>query len=230
MATLVFDTGPIISLALNNLLSILPELRQQFRGQFLIPPSVKRELVDHPIANKRFKFEALQVLSTIEAGTLTISGECRAAAEQLMGTANQVFRVGRENLQIIHFAEMEALALAVQTRAAAMVVDERTTRLLIESPKLLHQLLERKLAAPVTMHQPSLKAFQRRAAGIKFLRSAELAVLAYEHGILDRYVLKIPEARKQLLQGVLWGLKLNGCSIPQREIDTIVGMELHGVL
>ncbi|HLC67016.1 MAG TPA: hypothetical protein VJK52_05245, partial [Candidatus Nanoarchaeia archaeon] len=60
----------------------------------------------------------------------------------------------------------------------------------------------------------------------RFLRSTELAVMAYELGALDSLVLKIPEARKQLLQGVLWGLKLAGCGIPQREIDTIVHMEL----
>ena len=228
MASLVFDTGPVISLALNNLLDILPALRAQFQGTFLIPPSVKRELVDRPIASKKFKFEAIQVLRTIESGALQVSEvNVHNATLALVDCANRIFRSGAQCIQIIQFAEMEALALAVQQQAIAMVVDERTTRLLVENPQLLHELLERKLETRITLDRAALTEFQQRAAGIRFLRSAELAVMAYEHGLLDRYVLKIPEARKELLQGMLWGLKLNGCGIPVQEIDTIVRAELR---
>lgn len=228
MASIVFDTGPIISLALNNLLDILTPLRAQFGGAFLIPPSVKRELVDRPISSKKFKFEAIQVLRTIESGALQVSdANVHDAALALVDAANRIFRSGTQAIQIIQFAEMEALALAIQQQAAAMVVDERTTRLLVENPKLLHELLERKLDTRITLDRTALTEFQQRAAGVRFLRSAELAVMAYEHGMLDRYVLKIPEARKQLLQGMLWGLKLNGCGIPVQEIDTIVETELR---
>lgn len=225
---LVFDTGPIISLALNNLLGILPALQRQFNGPFLIPPSVKRELVDRPIESRKFKFEALQVLSAIERGTLTVADvtAIRAQTLTLIDTANRAFAVRGSNLQIVHLAEMEALALAIARAAPALVVDERTTRLLVESPKLLQRILERKLDARITVNAAALREFQQLAKGVRFLRSTELAVIAYELGLLDPYVLKIPEARKQLLQGVLWGLKLAGCGIPQREIDTIVGMEL----
>lgn len=228
MASIVFDTGPVISLALNNLLDILQPLRAQFQGSFLIPPSVKRELVDRPIASKKFKFEAIQVMRTIESGALQISdANVHDAALGLVDCANRIFRSGAQNIQIIQFAEMEALALAIQQHAAAMVVDERTTRLLIENPKLLHGVLEHKLDTRITLDRTALTEFQQRATGIRFLRSVELAVMAYEHGLLDRYVLKIPEARKQLLQGMLWGLKLNGCGIAVQEIDAIVEMEVR---
>jgi hypothetical protein len=36
----------------------------------------------------------------------------------------------------------------------------------------------------------------------------------------------MPYAKKHLLQAVLWGVKLNGCSAGQVEIDKIVEMEL----
>lgn len=229
MPTLVFDTGPIISLALNNLLSILPELKRRAGGEFLIPPSVKRELVDRPIEGKKFKFEALQVLSTIEAGTLTVrdTPQARELALKLMDTANQVFIAGKDPLQIIHFAEMEALAITLLHAGQAMVVDERTTRMIIENPERLRELLERKLNTRITMNRAALQQFHKLAAGVKFLRSTELAVIAYEFGLLDAYVLRISDAREQLLQGVLWGLKLSGCGITQREIDTIVKIELQ---
>ena len=227
--SLVFDTGPVISLALNNLLSILPELKQHFHGAFLIPPSVKRELVDRPIESIRFKFEALQVLSAIEAGTFTVAdpGPYHQQTMALLDTANQVFHSNGNPLLIIHYAEMEALATAVGMRAAAMVVDERTTRMIVENPDKLQELLERKLSTRVTRDKGMLAKFQKMAASVKFLRSTELAVMAYELGLLDRYVLRIPHARRQLLQGMLWGLKLSGCGITPREIDTIVKLELQ---
>lgn len=54
MRALVFDTGSIISLVTNNLLWILPPLKKQFRGDFLISEAVKGEIIDHPLKTKKF--------------------------------------------------------------------------------------------------------------------------------------------------------------------------------
>ena len=51
--------------------------------------------------------------------------------------------------------------------------------------------------------------------------------MAFELGLLDKYLAEIPDAKKQLLQAVLWGVKLNGCSISQEDIDEIVHLELE---
>ena len=53
----------------------------------------------------------------------------------------------------------------------------------------------------------------------------ELVTVAYELGILDSYITKIPDARKNLLEGVLWGVKLNGCAVSKDEIEQIVNLE-----
>ncbi len=70
--SIVFDTGPLISLSTNNLLWILPKIKESFQGDFIITPAVKRECVTRPLETKKFKFEALQVLRQIEKQTLTI--------------------------------------------------------------------------------------------------------------------------------------------------------------
>jgi hypothetical protein len=44
--------------------------------------------------------------------------------------------------------------------------------------------------------------------------------------LLDKYIANISNAKKHLLQAVLWGIKLNGCSVGQKEIDDIVNLEL----
>lgn len=70
MKSIIFDAGPIISLATNNLLWILKPLKKYFNGKFYITDAVKRELVDKPFETKKFKFEAIQVEKLIEEGVI----------------------------------------------------------------------------------------------------------------------------------------------------------------
>ena len=43
MRSIIFDTGPIISLVTNNMLWLLEPLKKQFKGEFYITKSVKKE-------------------------------------------------------------------------------------------------------------------------------------------------------------------------------------------
>ena len=70
MKSIILDSGPIISLALNNLLWLFEKVKTDYKINFYITESVKKELVDIPITKKRFKFEALQVMNLIKKGTL----------------------------------------------------------------------------------------------------------------------------------------------------------------
>ena len=70
MRSIVFDTGPIISLTTNNLLWLLEPLKKKYKGHFHITSDVKRELIDRPLQTKKFKFEALQVMHIIKKGIL----------------------------------------------------------------------------------------------------------------------------------------------------------------
>ena len=62
MKSIVFDSGPIISFDLNNLLWLLVPLKREFNGKFYITSAVKRELVDKPLEIKKYKFEVRQCL------------------------------------------------------------------------------------------------------------------------------------------------------------------------
>src|SRR3989338_2213004 len=59
--SLVFDAGSVISLATNNLLWLLPPLKERFGGSFIITRSVENEIVTKPMQTKKFKFEAIQI-------------------------------------------------------------------------------------------------------------------------------------------------------------------------
>ncbi|MBI2140220.1 hypothetical protein HYU14_04800 [Candidatus Woesearchaeota archaeon] len=227
MKALFFDTGPVISLTTNNLLWILPELKKRFRGKFYITPSTRRELIEKPLEIKKYKFEALQVLRLIEGGVLDVLDDPSLDAEtvHLLGLANTSFSAKGSNISMINYAEMSAVVAAVKYGAEAVVIDERSTKLIIENPEKLEEVFENKLHTDVIIDRKNLNEFLHHVERIKVIRSVELAVIAFELGLLDQFVLGIPNPKKTLLDSLLWGVKIRGCAISEKEIDEIVAME-----
>jgi len=227
MKTIIFDTGPIISLTMNNLLWLLEPLKRISNASFYITDLVKKELVDTPLnKTKRFKFEALQVLHYIENKTLEIIESDKVKTEKLLSIANNCFKAYGHGMNLLHDAELSSIALYLQKNADAFVVDEKTTRLLIENPNKLHNILEHNLHTKVEENEDNIKQFRDITKSVKMIRSVELATIAYEKGLLEKYLTHIPEAKKTLLESVLWGVKLNGCAVSKREIEQIIKMEI----
>ncbi len=224
MKSLVFDAGPIISLTTNNLLWMLSPLKKLFGGEFFIPSCVRKELVERPLVTKKFKFEALQVEAQIETGVLKeISHhELGEQTNELYRLANRIFSAHNTPITILQIGEVETLAGAMLLKADAAVVDERITRTLLEEPDHLKKVLGKKLHTNVTVDRNALRDFTKKTRHVNIIRSTELAVVAYEKGILDKYIVNIPNAKTALLEGILWGLKLNGCSISEEEINSLV--------
>jgi len=229
MKTIVFDTGPIISLTMNNLLWLLEPLKKMGKANFYITDLVKKELVDNPLTKtKRFMFEALQVLHYIENGTLEIvsNPEIEDKTSKLLSIANNCFKTFGHNMNLIHNAEMSVIALYLQKKADAFVVDEKTTRLLIENPKKLHNILKHNLHTKVEVNSSNLNDFRKITKSVKMIRSVELATIAYEKGLLDDYLVQIDNSRRTLLESILWGIKLNGCAVTKKELEQILRMEV----
>ncbi|MBI4145067.1 hypothetical protein HY493_02570 [Candidatus Woesearchaeota archaeon] len=228
MKQLLFDAGPLISLTTNNLLWLVPKLKNTYAGEFAIVESVRRELVEHPLVTRKFKFEALQVQRIIQDRVLTVVQDPKtlSRAKSLLDTANRIFRVRKQPLQIVQLGEMETISAALLQGADAVVCDERITRTLIEAPHKLRELYERRLHEKVDMDENALHDFSQQVKGIKIIRSVELVMIAYEKGLLDSFLVNVPNARKELLESLLWGVKLHGAAISEDEIAELVRMEL----
>ena len=228
MKSIVFDTGPVISLTTNNLLGLLNGLKEKYKGNFYITEAVKRELVERPLMTKKFKFEALQVLRSINAGVLEIfdSKELRKKTFHLLDLANKCFSAQGNFIQIVHFAEISGVVVSILNDSEAFVVDERNMRLLIEDPDKLKEILGNKLHTNVSVNKNNLSEFRAITKKIRLIRSVELVTVAYELGLLDKYLVNIPQPDKTLLDAVLWGVKLNGCSVSEREIEEIIKTEV----
>jgi len=224
--SIVFDTGPIISLTTNNLLWILKPLKEKFGGEFYITKKVKQELIDTPLRIRRFELEAMQVWQAINNGTLKIVDhpEIHRLERKMLELANKSFKAKGNWMKIVHEAEMEAIAAAIFLGASAVVVDERTTRVLIENSPKLTEIFERKLHTDVVFDKKNIKEFKKIFNDVKIIRSVELVTVAYKYGLLKDYVLinVVDHPDERLLNAALWALKIRGCSISKEEIHQIV--------
>ncbi len=232
MKNLVFDTGSIISLVMNNMLWTLKSLKKVYNGKFLMPENVKYELIYTPIKTKKFKLDALVIHNYLSKGVFSLVNdkELDKKTNLLLKLANNIFWSNNKPIKIIQKAEMEALAIVLKYNADALVVDERTIRLLIENPENLSKLLSHRLHTKVKLNHSSLEEFKKNIKDVNIIRSTELAVVSYDLGILDRFITigKNVDLNSKgiLLEGALWGLKLRGCAISSEEIKEI--MKLRG--
>jgi hypothetical protein len=227
MRTLIFDTGPIISLATNNLLWILAPMKDKFDGEFYITEAVKLECVNKPLTSKKFKYEALQVDKLIEDGIIKVYSDekLKDMATTLLNSANSLFKVHDSYVKIVQYAEIETVCAAKILNSEAIVVDEFITRTLIDEPLSAGKRLEKRLHENVDADKKNIASFRHQVAGIMVIRSLELVTVGFESGLFKDYYLNLPEPKKTLLEGLLWALKLNGCSVSEEEISEVIKAE-----
>ena len=223
MKSLFFDSGPLMSLTMNNLLGILQPLKEKFGGEFYITPAVKKELVERPLEIKRFEFEALQILKLLREGTLKLYEKPLKGVIDLSAYANKSIIAKDKGccMEIIHGGELETVAASLQEGNDTVAIDERTIRLLMENSEELKSLIEARLHEKVILDKKMANQFQSLIKGMKVIRSAELVGMAYQFGILDNYLPPLKSGREILLDSVLWGLKLKGCAIIGEEIEEL---------
>ncbi len=232
MKSVVFDSGPIISLTMNNLLWLLEPMKKRFGGEFYITKDVKFELVDKPMNIKRFEFEAMQIQGDIDCGVIGVADDLDvdALSGSLIRLANSCFSAKGHDISIVSSGEMSTLALAIKLCSETVVVDERTTRDLIEKPENIARHMQERLHTKVSVNYDSLSSLKKQIKGIKVIRSVEIVAVAFELGLIDRYIDRCknpsPELRRRLLDSVLWGVKLDGCAVSENEISEMMKMIL----
>jgi len=214
---LVFDSSSIISIATNNLLWTLEKLKKQFKGDFVIPQSVRKELIENPLKGKKYKLEAIMIMDMLNDGVLKIG---KGNKDYLMNLSNNIFTNKGKNINIVQEGEIEVISIENNN---ICIIDERTTRMLIEDPINLRELLESKLHSKVSINHENLNEFKEQTKNTKIIRSTELMTIAFEKGLFNDLFTK--NLKKDFLDGLLWGLKLRGCAISSNEINQILRLE-----
>jgi len=216
---LFFDAGPIITLVMARLSWILPKLKERYGGKFYITPAVKFELVDRPLTIRRFEFEALQVMKLIRDGVLEVYDKVPSKeVTRLIKLANGAFWMKHKTMDVLQKGEVESVTSALDTNADAVVMDERTLRLLIEDNKSMKSLMERRFKTKIKTDPERMDKFSNQLKKISIIRSIELVSVAYKMGLLDSYIPRGKRGKEILLDSVLWAAKYNGCAVTDHEI------------
>jgi len=213
MKSLLFDSSALISLGLTTSFPLLEKLKEDYEGQFAIPLAVKKEVVDKALQIKRFKYEGYKIKNLIDKGVLEVINESpyRSDVQRLSKLANTTFSVHGKPINIIHPGELALLVIAHKNNdEGTVIIDERTTRLLVEAPEQIAAMLGGKLHAHIDVDKNKLTQLRKEMAGITILRSADLALAAYLKGYLD--------SGKDMFEDLLWALKFAGCAISGKEI------------
>lgn len=218
MKKLVFDSGAVITLAMNDLLWALIKLKKLSGVEFYIADSVREELVDRPMESRKFKLEAIMIRGLINAGIFKVHE--RIDVYDFLNRVNSIFRCGGENFRILQKGEVESVVLAVRLKADALVVDERTMRLVVENPSGLERFLENKFHREVSVDKKLLDEFGRSVKGLKIIRTTELMLVALEKGIFNNTLKGV--SKREFVDGLLWGLRLRGCAISTDEINELL--------
>lgn len=216
----IFDSGTLITLSMNDLLDMFRELKKKFNGKFIITREVENEIVLKPMKIKRFKLGAIRLKRLIDDGTLEFvesvginQNEISRMTQEILRDANTIYVAKGRPVHIIDEGEASILALSKLLRDKGIenmiAMDERTTRMLCEGPENLNKLLQRKLHTKVTQQKKSNSDFHNN----KFIRSTELIFVAYKKGIIPQ--------NKELLDAMLYAAKFKGAAISSDEIKAL---------
>jgi len=219
---LILESGTIINFSMNGLIYIIEELKKKFDGKFLITSQVKYETIDRPLKVPRFELEALRVENLLDnrviemPSSLGISEEeIKRETKALMEIANHTIKQDGQWIKIVSEAEISCLALSsILTKRGIdniISIDERTTRILAEKPENLEEIISKKIHQNVKLITGAdFSAFSK----FKFIRSSELAYVAYKKGLLK---IKGPK----VLEAALYATKYKGSSISHEEINAL---------
>lgn len=92
-----------------------------------------------------------------------------------------------------------------------IIIDERTTRMISESPENLESMMEKKLHMPLDSELSLITELKK----FKFIRSTEFLFIAYKKDLLP------VKKSKELLDALLYGVKFKGAAITKEEIESM---------
>ncbi len=213
---MVFDAGPLINLSRSCALDVLSYLPTRK----VITPSVYEEVYERPLRNPMYARSALLIKRWIgrEVHLTELSENEKREVLDLSRKMNSLFYRKGIPLRIVHPGELETLVVA-RRREGVMVVDERTVRLVLESPEDLKKRLERKYGR-ITVNRSLLEHLKERYGRVFMVRSVDIVAYAFENGYLGDV---------EELEALMYSLKYGGCAVSTRRIkEYLSGLQKRG--
>jgi predicted nucleic acid-binding protein len=216
------DASSLISLTDAGLLGALITLSHRMRNGLYVTPTVVDEAITRPLENKEYAFSAVRLKRALLENVFTIINAPETLTEEILNISNSIFLIRGRPLRLVHRGEAEMLAAAIDNKIENVLMDERTTRTLIEAPNELRAHLIDEFKTSVAIDNSALAELKELTKDISIIRSSEVIAVAYE----KNYFKKFKELEKKAFEAALYSIKFNGCAISFEEIEEIV-RELH---
>lgn len=212
MNTLVLDSSALISLSESCVVSALRFLRKSAR--FIAPESVFDESVENPLKIKQYGFSALRIKRLFFEKVVDEVPAAAARSQEVLSLANSLMLVDGRPLELIQLGEADCLGLVLSGNADAVVIDEKTLKLLVENPNKMRELLRGEYSGKVGFNEAALRKWQQLTRGVKIIRSAEILAVAGRLG----YFRFFQEDEEAAFHASIFALKGYGCSITKEEL------------
>ncbi|HIH23176.1 TPA: hypothetical protein HA238_05600 [Candidatus Micrarchaeota archaeon] len=212
------DSSALISLTDSCLDNVLSFFHSKSNLKFVIPPSVEYETILRPLNSdlKQYLFSAVKIQRLVKDGIVSrIDMNVREKAARVLELANNMLYVKGKPMKLLHLGEAEMIALANELDVKDILIDERTTRMLIEAPFRIKEHIEHEFGVSVLLNNESMHSFSSLTSGMRVLRSSEMVMLAYENGFFDGFG---ADSKKNAVNCALYKIKFSGCSIRFDEI------------
>jgi predicted nucleic acid-binding protein len=192
---------------------------------FVITPVVREEIVNRPLTIKKYAFSASRLQKSITEGSLKLveSLTLHEQTKRILEIANNLVYIGNKPIELIQDGEAECLAIFASASAKALLVDEKTTRMLIENPSRLVDNLQSEYRDKPRLDEAKLAQFAALTHGIICMRSSELLAIAFEKGFFDEY----KDRKQEAFKAAIYSLREAGCGLTANEIAEYEGMELR---
>ena len=214
--SVVCDASSLIALTDTGLLGALVMIESKMKGNLLITKGVIDESVNTPIKRPQYAFSAIRIKRALKTGLFEIIDYDLNTYDRILRTTNNMFYTDRP-FHLVNHGEAEMLAAALDNKVGYVLMDERTTRMLIESPLELKKHLENEFRVRININQELFDDFKKLTGGIKVIRSTEILAMAKDSSYFHKFKDMEPEAYK----AALYALKFNGCSISFEEIEEL---------
>ncbi|MFA5077495.1 MAG: hypothetical protein WC488_03645, partial [Candidatus Micrarchaeia archaeon] len=138
--------------------------------------------------------------------------------DEILNLTNNIFFAQGRSITLVQAGEAEMLALANELRIRNILMDERTTRLLLEAPFKIKEHFEQEFRTNIMVNRENLEKFNDMVKDMNVFRSAEFISLAYSNGFFENY----KKMGKEIYSAALYKLKYSGCSIRFDEIEELI--------
>lgn len=211
---IVCDSSALISLADTSNLSVLKFLSGQGIN-FFITPAVKSEITTRPMTIRKYALSAIRLQKCIDDGYLKLlaSVTLHEQTSRILKSANNMIFAGKKPLELIQLGEAECLAIFASASAHMLLVDEKTTRLLIENPHKLRETIQAR-NSDVRLDQGKRDEFGSLTKDVACLRSSELLAFAYTKGYFDDF----RNLKEDAFRASIYALRDSGCGLAASEI------------